>query len=344
MNKISKIDLKDLLIKKFNEKDEVLVGKVVDEIYDLDIKEVFPLDDIETFVFRKRYGVYDDGLPISKENLEKQLNIGYIKIQKILERSFSKLGFRINKIEKRKKEEKMGSFPSSKNKDILVTNLNISNGLKNTLMKLGVFTLKELLEISNIEYKRVVSDKLYIELVDYIHLLDLKFLDELDEETKRKIFDNSSQEVIYNSTVHWLDAFKEVPNRSNSKNIKDLINKINMYSNREKDIILKEINNRGIGFKSLDDCSYEELFEMDISNIGLPKKCIDELRRIGINNIFALISLTVHDLSTRFDLDYLTIKNIINAVHSNGLVFVDEAMKMQEYTNLISESDKKKSK
>ena len=82
---------------------------------------------------------------------------------------------------------------------------------------------------------------------------------------------------------------------------------------------------------------------MDISNLGLSREQYNILANIGINNIFSLISLTTVDLKTRFNIEYSTVKKIIDNVHSAGLVFIDEAMQMQKYTEIV-EDNKKKSK
>ena len=339
MNKISKKDLKDLLMKKFNEKDEVIVNKIVDELFDLNKKEVFPLDEIETFLFRKRYGVYD-GVLFSKEQLVKDLNIGYAKFQKVLDTAFTKLGFRINKIERRSKKEKMSSFEISKQEDILVTNLNITKSLQHILMRNNVFTLKEILELGQMELKKILIPKLFDVLVNYIHILDLKFIDELSLNEKKEIIKDKNIDVIYNSSIYWASV---KINRTNSHDIRDLINKINLFPANERDDIKRNLEELGIKIKSLQERSFEELYGMDISNLGLSREQYNILANIGINNIFSLISLTTVDLKTRFNIEYSTVKKIIDNVHSAGLVFIDEAMQMQKYTEIV-EDNKKKSK
>ena len=69
MNKIERQDLVQLILKKYNVigDDYKIVEKVVDELYDIQRESILPLTKEETFIFRKRYGVLDQGIPYSKE-------------------------------------------------------------------------------------------------------------------------------------------------------------------------------------------------------------------------------------------------------------------------------------
>ncbi len=255
MKKIEKKDISELLIKKYNvnENDYHIINKIVDELYDLNKKNVLPLTEFETFVFRERYGITNKGIPLSKEIMSKKYEIGYKKIEKTINVTLSKLAFRINIIEKINKIDKMSSIDLDNYKklqDVSVYSFQVSDFIKNKLMKNLIFDLKTLMQFSKKELTLLLNEKNLSELINYIHSLGIKFLDELSVNEKKEIIKNTEEEKIGNSSIYWIDGFGDLNNSflklNQIKDIKSLIIKLNELPDMNKFMMSNSIINLGL--------------------------------------------------------------------------------------------------
>ena len=250
MNRISKEDIFNLIVSKVKPNDNELqfVSKIVEDIYDITKEEIAPLDKEETFMFRKRYGVLDNGIPQTVEFISKEYNIGYTKLRKLLETTFVKFIFRIKKMQNQISIKKMSSIDMNENKEELenlsIASTKLSSSCKNKLMRSFIFTIKDLMVNSTIELKRILNSKEMEELTSYIHSLNIAFLDELSFDSKKEIFANSYGETIYNSSIYWLDNVKNIPtlrlNKLQINNIRTLFLSSNFLSAYEQKNILQE--------------------------------------------------------------------------------------------------------
>lgn len=342
----TKENLENLLIKKYNlnELDKDIVIKIILEIYDLNNKKVEPLSELETFIFRKRYGVLDSGIPITKEIMSQEYKISFMKLQNLLDDAFKKIGFRINHMEKRNKISKMSSYDREKS-DIFITDTNFSTYLKNYFLNNNIYTVKELLEYSLYDLEKKLSNKNYLQVVNYVHSLGLKFIEELDIEEKKNIVTNSNTETIYNSSMFFVNHLKNIPTdeleKLNVNSVREITDKLNLFSKKDKISIMQDIIYENIPMKKINNYSLEELYNLDISNLGIDKKLYDILNSAEIKTIKDLISLKISDLSKVTRINNITINELVNKIHDLGLVFRDEMELMELYSRSIYDEIKK---
>ena len=216
MNRISKVDIIEFLEKKIkieNEEETALI-ELVEELYDLDREIVIPLDEIETFIFRKRYGILDNGVPQKIDSISTQKKIGYQKTSNMLESVMVKFAFRIKKMGKQMKKEKMSSLDLDDRREFLfnksITSFSLSTICKNKLMKSFIFTIGDLMEWSLMELGLIFGKKELQELINCIHSLDIRFLDELSKEEKSEIIKNAPESKILSSSPYWIDGIEKI--------------------------------------------------------------------------------------------------------------------------------------
>lgn len=217
MNRIDKEDILILLMKKINPEtlqEKNSINRIVNELYDLNRTVILPLDEMETFLFRKRYGILDNGIPQTNEFISKQYNVAYTKLKKTLDLIMVKLIFRVKKIEKRVKIEKMSSIDREARKEeiaeVLVSALPLSTSCKNRLTKAFLFTIKDIMEWSLKELNTILGKKDFSELISYIHSLNVRFLDELTPEERKEIILNSDSSLVSPSSAYWIPGTESI--------------------------------------------------------------------------------------------------------------------------------------
>ncbi len=255
MNKIEKKDIFDLFVKTYNikESDYYIITKVVDELYDLSKENVVPLTDLETFVFRKRYGIDNNGGPIKKQLLARKYQIDDNLVNKLMGVIISKLAFRINIIEKTEKIDKMSSIDTNDKKnlqEISVYSFQVSDFIKSKLVRNLIFSLKDLMQLSKRELKNVFNGKNYNELINYINSLGIKFIDDLSINEKKEIISISSSEKINNSSVFFIDGLNNLSNKFfkdyDINDIRSLIININQLPDINRISVSNSIINLGL--------------------------------------------------------------------------------------------------
>ena len=244
---IDREGLRELLINKYNisKMDYPIIDKIVEEIYDVNQKTVIPFTELETYVFRKKYGIYSSNIMIPENKIAMELNLTDNKISSIIGTCLTKMSFRINKIEKRVKIPKMSSFDIKASRDIFVSNFGLDNFIINSLLKREIYTLRELLEYSKIELSKIISKKALEEIILYVHNLGYLFIEELSIDEEKNIISKSDLERVNNSSIYFVNSVKNIDarkiNKLNIKNIKDLYERINLFSREEKQLILRDI-------------------------------------------------------------------------------------------------------
>lgn len=346
MEKIFKSSIKRLLIEKYNipKSDYDIVDKVVEEIFDLNKKIVIPLTEMETVIFRKRYGIYTNGEIVHYEFISKEFNLNENKIEKIVNTCFAKLSFRIKKMEKRIAIPKMSSFDIKGGTDLAISELNLGKTTINNLLNAEIYTLRELLEFSKIELKYILPKKSLNEVVEYVHSLGYLFVDELAIWDQKKIIKNSSIEQVDNSSIYFVNCLKNIDLNTiriyNVSNIEKLNSAINFFPREVKHRILQDMMIEGIQVKKVFDYTFEELYNSSIIILRTKKNTYDVLRKHGINKIIDLISHSKDELQIMLQNEAEVLK-IINNVHALGLNFKDDAVMMKFYTESIEEDLKK---
>ena len=217
---------------KIQEDEELSLVKLVEELYDLNKNVVIPLDEQETFLFRKKYGIYDNGISQTREYISKEYNIGYQKYINIFERIYIKLLFRIKRIDKYERIPKINTLFTEDieliNKPISTFNIEIKT--KNKLMKNFILTFKDLMEYSINELKIILGAKELKELIDYVHLLGFKFIDELSKDEKQTLINMSNKDIVCNSSIYLIDGVEQISfdrlQRNNIVDIKSLVKNV----------------------------------------------------------------------------------------------------------------------
>lgn len=254
MNVITREYIYDLLENKLKitDDEEIYLVMLIEELYNTKNSIVAPLDEEETFVFRKRFGILDNGIPQSKEVICKEYNIGYKKYPSIMEKILYKFMFRIKNYSKRIKKEKINSL-NTLDKDILekpISSFPLGNNINSKLMKSYIFTLKDLMEYSEKELKSILSPVEIDLLISYIHSLNIKFLNELDESEKKAIVENYDLEVIGNSSPYFIDKVDKYSYDSLTRNgindVKSLIENVFIFPTRDRIEIMTFISKNNL--------------------------------------------------------------------------------------------------
>ena len=227
MNKITKENMFELLKKQLKTipDDGESIKKIIEDFYDIKKSVVIPLDETETFLFRKSYGILDNGFVQHKEKICQEYNIGYLKYKNIMEKIIVKLLFRIYKLDKYQKITKVNSLLIQDEKLLNqpISTFNISIKVKNKLMKYFILTLKDLMEYGINELKTMLGTKELTEVVNYVHSLNVQFFEELSITDKQAIIKESPEEEIANSSVYLVGGLENIPfNKLKEKNINDV--------------------------------------------------------------------------------------------------------------------------
>ena len=249
MKKIEKKDIVDLLSKKanINFSEEKILNEIVDELYDEKIQAVFPLDYIETYVFRKRYGIINQGIIEPVESICEETNLSFSKINKLLNSVIVKLLFRIKKIGNYERKKKISSFDLANESlpNFYISTLPLSVSCKNKLLRSYFFTIHDILECSLKELKLILGKKELQELISYIPSLKLRFLDELSIDEKKEIILNSSISYIPLSSPYWITGIEHLSssilNDYGIEDIKSLVSNVFRLPKKDQLEVLKSI-------------------------------------------------------------------------------------------------------
>lgn len=243
MKKIGKDDLKNLLLNelKTNNPNYDSLDLLINNLYNLSNELVYPLNEVETFALRKRFGILDNGKIITKAEIAHILNTTPPNANNILQRAMTKV---IRYIEYNNiliQNNKMTSIDNLENQDaiknILLLSLDLDTKLINRLTKNNIKTLNDVLGFSLREISEMFGPIVAENLNVVITRMGLHFLDKLPVTSKMEIINKADLSVIYNSSIYWLfdlNIDKTIFNNIKAKNIKEFLVSIDTLPNDTK--------------------------------------------------------------------------------------------------------------
>ncbi|MDO4962713.1 MAG: DNA-directed RNA polymerase subunit alpha C-terminal domain-containing protein [bacterium] len=345
-------NFKTELSKYVNIKDELdlNITRIIDCICDFNSSEITFLSERDTYILRKRLGAFDEGQiqtfksiietlesPITRERVRQILEKGYLKL---LKQSIFDSNFEDN----RTKMSSLSITDNYVNENFKI--LNLDEKTYNNLIINDIRTLYDLLSYSYSDISKLIpfgAEKIY----ERIHELNLKFIEELSDEERKKIIASSSIEMIDNSNVAWIGILNNsliiCLKRAKKYNILGLKKYINNLSDKVSYNIIDKASSLGIDFRKEHKIgspngkiiSIDELLDVNIEKLYLTYNSINNLSNNGIKTVKDLINLNIKDLHRLKGLNLTSINEIIPLVHRLGLLFKDEVPILKIYLDEI---------
>lgn len=162
--------------------------KFVDLICDVSINSVAPLSEKETYVLRKRLGVFDNGniqsLRVVGESLDEVRSVE--RIRQILKKNYRKIPAYINKkigdSKTRQYVEQLDlGNPNDQILDADIVEFNLTVRSYNILKRSGIGTLRDLISLNKDKLRKLrnMGDKSFNEIINFVHDNGLLFADEV---------------------------------------------------------------------------------------------------------------------------------------------------------------------
>ena len=358
---LNSIDLKNTNQKYYNNKILNLIKLLLDE----DIKVIPPLDEKCTYIIRKRYGIYDSGKNQTLSVIANDLGITKQRVSILLDISQNLLlsyVFR-NPIDKISSIEISKDYELLKNtsiQELCVDRMFLLNFTKN-----NIYTLSDLLTLSRYDLRKIFISKKcesikYI--IDKVHSLNLKFIDELDDKEKEILIKKSNKIRILNSSSWFIDKNerlnkvrkKEKISLNTIKSVLDYINKNNnIIDNRIIDWFYHygfDLNEKRVLYNCISSKSNIESFRIDKFNFSIPDllkvetmdldlsdRTRNALMRAELYTLDKITKQTANELKDIRSLGEKSRAEIVSVVHDLGLFFRNEMGYMRYYSNIINE-------
>ena len=305
--------------------DERNFNVFIDELFDLEKKEVYPLGEKSTLVFRKEVGLFDNGTKQDITQIATFLGEKKSRVVDLMEYGYSFLPMRLE-VNNHKPICKMSSAivnPDFKNDSIY--NLGLPSRVLKRLEKNNIFTLRDLLCFNKADLNNMWITKTSFDLIaNVIHSLGLKFYDELTPQERAFVVASSTEEEINNSSIGWIchiyDLLRNRAGKYSVGSIEDLKTFLIIHPIKECDAVLAKAAELGINL--INDMALK--YDSDISILGFSDDLVSFLKSQGI---LSVRDLTHRQMSFYRENDYLSeydINFIFQAVHGVGLSFVDE--------------------
>ncbi len=310
----------DANLKKY----KINLNYFIDDLYNKDIKIIFPLDEMETLIIRKLYGVFTDNIIKKQKEVAKELNVS----EAFISNEKNKIHTAILKRIIREEEIDCITVFDILNSKINLKNINLgeilSNNVLNNLREKSILTLNDLLSIGKIGLISIIGNgKKYEEVKNIIDKLGLNFIEDIDFLDKKNIlmsYKNTSK--LLNTDLIWLDLstslLKSLKN-NNIYKIKDL-KRLKYYS---KELIdrLTELN---LLYLIEVNTNYE-FVDKNIEELDLSLRAYTCLKNgYKINTLKELIRLRTIDIINTRNIGLKSYNEIIDKVHELGLLFADE--------------------
>lgn len=304
MKKITKEELIDKIINSVssNDKANKEIKKMINQFYDLSLNQVKPFNEKETFIFRKRNGILDNGICQTISQVSEITNVTLGRIQQYEEIMRHKMDYYINYII---------NYPYDLNVITLKTiieELNFSNNTYNTLKNNNINTLEDLTNLTLIKLKKIPRLGIlgYNEVVDKINSLGFNFTVE--------------KEINQNSPIERLNLSTRTCNGLKRNGINTIYDLYNSPLDKLKWIGITSINEIKIKLK---DFNFEKMavkpsidYQIPIENLNFSYTTFCKLKQNGINTIKDLKGIKTFN---KF-IDSTSIKEVISKMKELGII------------------------
>lgn len=163
-------------------------ARIIGEILDISKPTIGDMNEEQTFVFRKRNGLLDDGMHQSRAAIAKELNVSVERVRNAEAKGLHKLSYEFGKDERKKELEKWQADRESKeaarkagiNSDSPIEDVDLSIRASATLKRAGINTVSDLSSRTTDSLKTVknLGDKAREETINRMHELGRFFADE----------------------------------------------------------------------------------------------------------------------------------------------------------------------
>lgn len=352
-NKIKEIFLQELQSRighikcNFCEEKMDNIDEVLDEICNLSMNIMSLLTEAETFVVRKRLGVYDNGEKQTHRTIAEATSKSVTRISQIENKAYRciirYLYLARESYTPKDNKSKMSSLTiQEKYADVCISRLGIDKRIINTLVyRKNIKTLYDLLCYSYKDFQRMgLSKNSVSQFSDKIHSLGLKFIEELTDEEKRKIIFVSSKYMIDNSSISWISNLDK---SSLSITTIDQLRKYIQNDGKINDEAIAYASSIGINIAKKPkltnenvEISFEELLDTSIRNIEMSTRLFKALDRRGFKTLRDVVLNTTKQFDILFNQGVVTKTELFNLIHNFGLFFADEAPTIKLYSKEIS--------
>lgn len=305
------------------------IENLVTDLFDLNKLSIYPLDEEQTLIIRKYFGIFDDGIRISSIDIAKIYNVTPQSIMVKINRSLQQI-YRC--ILKSNKDKKMSSVEiNSIHKNKLIKDLNLDYYTNSILSKNSINTIEELLMYSIVELQSMGLIDLD-NLINEIHKRNLKFIDELNSQERRSIIFKNNLNTILNSSLFWaknknskfLLKIYECYNLKNLLDFQDLLNNIYVDKNIRRTL---KINLDEIGLNFIET---ENNKEWDLSKLTIDELYINNLIYMGdykilkMNNVNRIKELNYNYIQECFKNKKDTFNRFLLRMSKLNIYFEDE--------------------
>lgn len=331
MQKITRNDLGDYLkaqVELFDDQNicNMQIAKTLDDLYNLSLSCITSLNKKKTFIIRKRYGILDDGISQSVQDIAKALNTGTENI-----RSY------ITRIE----HELVRYIIYEANLDYIsldtkISNLKISTYTIESLQKGNIFTIRDITRKTKEEILKInnIGKKSLDEVEKLINFYGYNFED--DETDKLE----DIKDISIDTNIKYLKFSTRTYNallRNKISTLADIL--INSresllaypgLSFKTVEEIEKVVNSLGYQLSTLENSNkipYE--LNINIMRLGFSIRTYNCLNKVGIETLRDVINRSIKAYLQIPDFSFECIEEIIDMVHSLGFHLLDE-----EYINM----------
>ncbi len=354
-NKIKETFLTELKIgseyikNEFYEEHMDNIDAAVDEICDLSLEIMSNLTQMETFVIRKRLGVYDNGKRQTLKTVGDVTGKTHERIRQIEAKAYRRIISSINRNSYASSDNKSRMSSLTNQKDYAnfnISKLNLDRRLRGMLYT-KIETLYDLLSYSREDFRKMRLGITYFsQLSDKVHSLGFKFIEELTPEEKREIVASSSEEMINNSSIAWISDISKSSLWALSRENKTTIGMLKEFIENDGKINIEAVNyasSIGINIGKKEKISslntqvpMEELLDTNIKNIEMSTRLFNVLNNHGFKTIRDIILHTTSDFDILFHQGVKTKRELFDMIHDFGLFFANEVFVIKEYTDEIS--------
>lgn len=333
------------------------IEKLVNDLLNLDIDCVKPLNKEMTFLIRSHYGIFDNGKRQTLISIAKKMGVSYECVRKNIIKCKTILYWSILIPKLSNTKEKISSLELSDRyeelKNIPAASIYKSDKIFYMLKDMNIKTLDELLSYGyhDFLFQKGFGMGTLKDLLDGVHALNLKFIEELSDVEKSNLIMNSDETRKLKSSIWFLDGideklyekyksigdilkYVEEPISRIEKSTVNSLTKLGFYVPKENriELIYNSLAPK-VDYKSF---SIDDILKIRLDIVNLKRRKIENaLLRRGINTIGDLIKFNTNNLYKFCDLEEKDVNELISLVHALGLLFSDEVKTLNTYSKAI---------